>query len=81
MAKSKIAQIVEFLEGGEHIPGERHYHNARAVRDANRCGTTEKRLSTMKRALGRYAVTVTHDGMGNIVLHNRMTGARYVATA
>lgn len=81
MALSKIEQICAFLEGGEHIPGERPYYAARAIRDANRCGTTGKRLSMMKRAAARYAVTVTHDGKGNIVLHNRNTGARYIATA
>lgn len=81
--KSKIAQLCEFLKGTSHIPqdGLADYHAALAARNANRCGTTGKRLSEMKRALARYPVTVSHDGMGNIVLHNRATGARYIATA
>ena len=80
---SKIEQIRSLIDG-THVMGDlnglREYHAARAVRDANRCGTTDSRFAAMRKALKNYRVSVTREpGSSTIRIRNHATGAEYLA--
>lgn len=78
---SKIEQILEVIRGS-HVMGDpplADYHAAKAVRDANRCGTTEGRFKAMRRALKNHRVTITNDGLGVIRIRNNETRKEYRA--
>ncbi len=80
MSKSKIAQILEVVSGSMIFPcplGE--YHVARAIRDANRCGSNLARLNAAKRAAKkcRLIVAMGDAGFGEIIVRNNESGLIY----
>lgn len=77
---SKIEQILEVISGAAYIDAPmQDYHTARAVRNANRCGTTPARFGAMKKALRKYRIEVSNLGMGDIKIVNMETKKSYIA--
>ena len=64
MARSKLARILDFIQGSHHMgdDGLRDYFAALAVSNGSRCRANQKRLNVIKSALHPYHVIVSLDG-------------------
>lgn len=76
---SKIEQILNVVRGSLILgDGLGEYHTARAIRDANRCATSEARFNAARKAAKRSRLVITMDrGMGTIRVRNNETRLEY----
>lgn len=78
---SKIQKILDVVSGSMIFPcplGE--YHIAKAIRDANRCGTTQSRFQAARVAARktRLVVSLVEVGSGNIKIRNNSSNLEYI---